>query len=281
MGACSVQISGITFEGSRQPFLHINGGHRSRLHACSTGQRLHCPDDSTCPYSTSDKSALLRHRQRKHGYRAKPTASKVRYDMNVSKNRMRSSEILDDPSNDDSSPSAPSDSRCPCYSPTVSESSGQAYGANDETDIWQDDDHASQETTGMTKQTIESIRRSLVEGHVASRFPVSFARTRLPPRPENGALPASARKHCRCRMSKLQSTPALVAQSNSIGSNPVPRIRTGVKIKEVVIYRRVSYLVPGPVSGHMLDKSGHHLSRSGRGLTSYCRVSTRSANEGY
>jgi hypothetical protein len=61
------------------------------------------------------------------------------------------------------------------------ESSGRAYGADDETDIWQDDDHASpQGTAGMTKQTVESIERSLVEGHVTSRFPVSFARTRLP-----------------------------------------------------------------------------------------------------
>src|SRR6267154_1373323 len=105
------------------------GGHRSQLHACSTGQRLHCPDDPTCPYSTSDKSALLRHRQRKHGYRAKSTASKNRC-MNVTKNRMRSSEKLDNPSDDDSSPSSPlehvTEPCCPCCSSMAFESRGRA-----------------------------------------------------------------------------------------------------------------------------------------------------------
>ncbi len=238
--------------------------------ACSTGQRLHCPDDSTCPYSSSDKSALLRHRQRKHGYRAKPTASKDRCKMDVSKNRMSCSEKLDDPSDDDSTPSSPSehvtDPCSPCCSPTLSESSGEAYCATDETDIWQCDDHASlqQAISGMTKQAVESIERSLVEGHVTSRFPVSSVRTCLPNGLENGALPAL--KDCRCCTSNLLSTPALVAHSDNIGSNPVSRTRhTGVKDKEVVIYRR----------GHMmLDKSCHHISRTGGGLTSYSRVST-------
>ena len=242
------------------------GGHRSRLRACSTGQRLHCPDDPTCPYSTSDKSALLRHRQRKHAYRAKPTASKDRY-MNGSKKRMRSSEKLDDPCDDDSSPSSPlehvtgSCSSCPCCSSTAFESSDQAYGANDETDIWQDEDHASpRSTSGMTRQTVESIERSLVEGHVLSRFPVSFARTRLPQGHENGALSRSTSKQCRCRT------------NNCTRSNPVSRTCTGVKVKEIVIYRRVSYLVQESVS--TVDRSHHNLSRTGGTLTSYSRVST-------
>ena len=240
------------------------------MHACSTGQRLHCPDNPTCPYSTSDKSALLRHRQRKHGYQAKPTASKDRC-RNVSENRMSSSsEKLDDPSDNDSSPSSSStlehvtESRCPCCSSTGFDSSGQVYGANDEMDIWQGDDRASSPSrgsTGMTKQTVESIdERSLVEGHVTSRFPVSFARTRLPHGHENasGTPSLSASKHCRCRCrhaSNLQSTPEIVAvvHSNGTGSNPVlSRTRTGLKVKEVVIYRRVSYLVRESVSGHML-----------------------------
>jgi hypothetical protein len=213
------------------------GGHRSQLHACSTGQRLHCPDDPTCPYSTSDKSALLRHRQRKHGYRAKPTASKDRC-MNATKNRISSSAKLDDPSDDGSSPSSPlehvTESYCPCCSSMAFD---QAYGANDKTDVWQYEDHASpQITTGMTKQTVESIERSPVEGHISSRFPVSFARTRLPHGNEcheNGPLSLSASKHCRCRrrMSNLQSTPEIVAHSNSTGSNTVSRTRTGVKVK--------------------------------------------------
>jgi hypothetical protein len=202
--------------------------------------------------------------------------------MNASKNRMSSSEKPDDPSDDDSSPTRSSplehvtESRCPCCS---------SYGANDETDIWQDDHHASHDraTTGVTKQTVESIERSLVEGHVTSRFPVSFARTRLAPAPapghghENGAksLPLSASKHyCRCRTSNLQSAPeiALVAHSNGTGSNPVSRTHTGVKVKEVVICRRVSYLVQESVS--TVDRSRHNLSRTAGALTSYSRVST-------
>ena len=245
-------------------------------HNCSTGQRLHCPDDPTCPYSTSDKSALLRHRQRKHAYRAKPTASKDRC-MNGSKNKMRSSKKLDDPCGDDSSPSSPLEhvtgSCCPSCSSMAFESSGQAYGANDdETDIWEDDDHASQSITGMTEQTVESNERSLVEGHVTSRFPVSFVRTRLPHGHNNGALSRPASKQCRCRTSNLPSTPEIVAHSNSTGSSPVSRTRTGVKVKEVVIYRRVSYLVQESVS--TVDRSRHHLSRTGGALTSYSRVST-------
>lgn len=259
---------------------------RSQLHAYSTGQRLRCPDDPTCPYSTSDKSALLRHRQRKHGYRAKPTASKDRC-MNISRNSMGSSEKLDDPSDDDSSPSSPLEQAthpcCPCCSSVAFESSGQAYGANDETDIWHDDDHApSQAITGTTNQTneesTESTEWSFVEGHVTSRFPVSFARTRLPRAHgrERGALSPSASKHCRCCTPNLQSTPAIVAHSNNTGSNPVSRTRAGVKVKGVVIYRRVGYLVQESVSGQhaTVDKSRHHLSRTGGALTSYSRVST-------
>ena len=234
------------------------------MHRYSTGQRLHCPDDPTCPYSTSDKSALLRHRQRKHGYRAKPTASKDRC-IDVSKNRKSISEKLDDPSDDDSSlPSSPLEhvtESCRPYCSSISafgSSGGQAYGtAHDEMDIWQDDDRASASppsrgTTGMTKQTVESIEQSLVEGHVTSRFPVSFARTRLTHGHQNGVPSLSAPKHSRCcRTSNLQSTPEIVAHSKGI-INPVTRTRTGVKVKEVVIYRRVSYLVRESVSGHML-----------------------------
>jgi len=131
--------------------------------------------------------------------------------MNVSKNRMSSSEKLDDPSDGDSSLGSPlehvTDSCCPCCSSMAFESSGQAYGANDETNIWQDDDHAPQ-----AKQAVESIGQSLVEELVTSRFPVSFVRTRLPhghgqKNGARGGLSLSASKHCRCRTSGLQSTP--------------------------------------------------------------------------
>ena len=200
---------------------------RSQLHAYSTGQRLRCPDDPTCPYSTSDKSALLRHRQRKHGYRAKPTASKDKC-MDISRNSMDSSEKLDDPSNDDSSPSSPLEKAthpcCPCCSSVAFESSGQAYSANDENDIWHDDDHApSQAITGITNQTneesIESTEWSFVEGHVTSRFPVSFARTLLP-------RAQWARKGCTVTVS-IEALPLLHTQLavNSSDSGPFQQHR--------------------------------------------------------
>jgi hypothetical protein len=166
----------------------------------------------------------------------------------------------------DSSSSSPTehvtDSCSPRCSPTV-------CGANDdETDLWQDD-HASPQATTMTKQPVESVERS-VEGHVTSRFPVSFARTRLPHGPENGALTAS--KHCRCRTCNLRSIPAYL---NSTGSSPESRTRRGVEAKEVVVYSRdVSYLVKESVPGHMLDRNRRHLSRTGGALTSYSRVSS-------
>jgi hypothetical protein len=198
--------------------------------------------------------------------------------MNASKNRMSSSEKLDDPSDHDSSPTRSSplehvpESRCPCCS---------SYGANDETDIWQDDHHASHDraATGVTKQTVESIERSLVEGHVTSRFPVSFARTRLAPAHGHGngakSLSLSASKHCIYRTSNLRSAPEIaLAHSNGTGSNPVLRSHTGGKVKEVVICRRrrVSYLVQETVS--TVDRSRHNISRTGGALTSYSRVST-------
>ena len=239
MGACSVPISGIMFESSGQPFLHISGDRRSHLHACSTGQRLRCPDDSTCHYSTSDKSALLRHRQRKHGYQAKPTASKDRYMMRVTKNGIDSSAKLGNASIDSSSssPVELATSWCgPRCSPEVS--SRQAYGAIDETDIWEDD-HAPPQATMMI-QPVESIEH-LLEGHDTSRFPVSFVRTRLLHGPENGE--PSASKRCRRRSCNVCSISTLVVYSNGTGSNTVSRTHTRVKAKEVAAYKRVNYLV--------------------------------------
>lgn len=127
----------------------------------------------------------------------------------------------------------------PCCSPTVS--NRQSYGASDETNVWHDD-HASPQAT-MTKQPVESIER-LLEGHVTSRFPISFARTRLLHGPENGTLSLSASKRCRCRSCTFFSIPALVAYSNGTVSNAAPRTHRGVKVRKVVMYKRgVSYPV--------------------------------------
>ena len=209
--------------------------------ACSTGQRLHCADDLTCNYSTFDKSALLRHRQRKHGYQAKSTVSKDRR-MKVAKNRASSSSRLDDPSFDNSltSPSEPvTDSCCPCFSQSASKR--RARGAIDETDIWQDDDHAPPQGVATTKQPFESIEWSLEE-HVTSRFPVSFARTRLPRAAVNGALPASEhRRRCICNLRSNNPVPA--TYPDGTGTDTVSQSHKGAKVKEFVIYRRVSHLV--------------------------------------
>ncbi|KAI9509330.1 hypothetical protein F5148DRAFT_774254 [Russula earlei] len=198
-----------------------------------TGQRLHCPDDSTCNYSTSDKSALLRHRQRKHGYQTKSTAAKDRH-MKMTGNRRDKQDnqsIVDTPS------ASVTDSGCPCFLPL--DSNRQASGAMDELDTWQDDDHTPTPAT-ITEQSVELIERPL-DGYGTSRFPVSFARTRLPRVAINGAMTSSNHKHCRRCTCNPPLTPMLGGRS--IRSDATSRSRNGVKVKELIMYRRVSYLV--------------------------------------
>jgi hypothetical protein len=216
-------------------------GRRAALtFACSTGQRLLCPDDPICNYTTFDKSALLRHRQRKHGYQTKPTASKDRC-MKVTEKRTSTTRRLDNPSIDNSfnPPSEPvGDLPCPCLSP--SKSNRGAHGVTDERDIWQDDHDPPQET--VTEQPVESIEPS-PDGHVTSRFPVSFARTRLPfaaARPAQGAPSASKhRRRCTCN---VRSNSILATYSNGTGPDAASRHRRA-KIKEIFVHRRASYLV--------------------------------------
>lgn len=226
---------------NRFPRITVAVGMGSPLtFACSTGQRLRCPDDSTCNYATFDKSALLRHRQRRHGYQTKVTAAKDRC-MKVTENRTaRASRKLDNANidNSSSSPSEPvGDSRCPCLLPLTPDGRRRrTHGAIDERDIWQDDHAPPQET--VTEQPVESIEQSPDE-HVTSRFPVSFARTRLPHAPVNGAPSASKhRRRCTCN---LHPNSALPPHANSTGSDAASRSHRGVK--EVVMYRRISYLV--------------------------------------
>lgn len=206
--------------------------------ACSTGERLHCPDDSTCNYATFDKSALLRHRQRRHGYQTKPTASKDRC-MKVAENRTSSTRKQDNPSivKFSTSPSEPvTDSRCPCLSSLTS--NRRTHGADDERDVRQDNLAPPQET--VTEQAVEPVERSPDE-HVTSRFPVSFARTRLPHATVNGAPSASKpRRRCTCN---LRSNSVLAPYSNGAGSDAASRSHRGVKFKEVFVYRRMNYLV--------------------------------------
>ncbi|KAH9956210.1 hypothetical protein BC827DRAFT_814987 [Russula dissimulans] len=198
-----------------------------------TGQRLRCPDDTSCNYSTSDKSALLRHRQRKHGYQTKKTAPKDRR-IKVTENRGAQPDKLDNqsierPSNTMMKPVT--DRRCPCSWPSTS--NRRTSGAVDESATRQDDDHAPPSQATVIEPQVESIDSERpVEGHVTSRFPVSFARTRLPHATGNGGLSAPNSKHCRrCTC------------DSRTASDTASRFRRGVKVKEVVIYRRVSYLV--------------------------------------
>jgi len=223
-------------------------GMRLRLtFACSTGQRLHCPDDATCNYSTSDKSALLRHRQRKHGYQTKAAAPKDRQVKVIeTENREGQPGKLDNQSIDSLSNkrSGPvTDRGCPCFSPLTP--NRWTSGGVDESTTRQDGGHAPQAT--ISERLVESIDSERpAEGHATSRFPVSFARTRLPHATVNGGLSASDSKHCRrctCDSRSSKSTPAQAAHSKTTGSDTASRSGRGVKVKEVVIYRRVSYLV--------------------------------------
>jgi hypothetical protein len=95
----------------------------------------------------------------------------------------------------------------------------------------------------VTEQPVELTELEPDE-YVTSRLPISFARTRLPHTPPiNGALSAS--NHCRRRVCNLRSNLVPAAHSNSTVSDVVPRSRRGAK--ELVIYRRVSYLVKEPL----------------------------------
>ncbi|KAI9465707.1 hypothetical protein BJY52DRAFT_481373 [Lactarius psammicola] len=152
-----------------------------------TGQRLYCQDDPACNYFTFDKSALLRHRQRRHGYKTRSTAPKNRNAKKVPKKCGASEGGMDTSHKLDNRDSNVTE--CPC----LSSSDCRIDGTMDETHISQGD----RIPLGAVEQSVGSIDESL-EGHAKSRFPVSFARTHLPVVPVNrgsSALP----KHCsRC-----------------------------------------------------------------------------------
>ena len=167
MGACNFQISRITPGSSRQFHLNIGVFMAHLLTHYSTGQRLHCPDDSTCNYFTFDKSALLRHRQRRHGYKTRSTAPKNRNATKVpraSEGGIGASHHQVDSRNSDVT-------ECPC----LSSSDCRVDGTIDEMHISQDD----RVPLGTVEQPIGSRDESL-ERHAISRFPISFTRTHLP-----------------------------------------------------------------------------------------------------
>lgn len=148
---------------------------------CSTGQRLHCLDDPTCNYFTFDKSALLRHRQRKHGYKTRSTASKNRNatkeprKCGASEGEMGASHHKLDSRNSDVA-------ECPCLSSS---------------DCRVDETHKSQDDRVplvAVRQPIGSIDDSL-KGDAIYRFPTSFTRTHSPAVSVNREPPVHP-KHC-------------------------------------------------------------------------------------
>jgi hypothetical protein len=199
---------------------------------CSTGQRLRCPDDSACNYSTFDKSALLRHRQRRHGYQTKSTAPKDRCQRIQSAKRTGiSSRELGNPSSvDSSSSSSPlsetAATKCPCPCPRSRLSpSSSSSNLNLRAEVGMEDDHVLQPVESIEQSTAEAE----AEGHVISRFPVSFARTRLA---------AASLKHCRHCTCKLPTKPVRSTSrcNNSATSNAAYK-------EEVMVYKHVRYLV--------------------------------------
>jgi hypothetical protein len=131
------------------------------------------------------------------------------------------------------------DTRCSCLPPSTS--NRQTFGATDEREICQDDsnDRAPPLET-VTEQPVEPIERPL-DGHVTSRFPVSFTRTRLPNAPvSNGP---SASKHCRRCTCNLRSNSVLAPYPNRAVSDGPSQSHRGGKVKEVFVYRRANYLV--------------------------------------
>ena len=208
---------------------------------CSTGQRLRCPDDSACNYSTFDKSALLRHRQRRHGYQTKSTAPKDRCQRIPSAKRTGSSSCeLGNPNSDASFSSSPlsetAATKCPCPCPcpcprlSPSSSSSNLNLRADEADEWLDDDHALR----AIKEPVGSIEQSAAEaeGHVISRFPVSFSRTRLA---------ATNFKHCRHCTCKLPTKP--VRPTSRSDDSATSNAATCPHREEVMVYKHVRYLV--------------------------------------
>lgn len=187
-----------------------------------TGQRLHCPDDPTCGYFTFDKSALLRHRQRRHGYKTRSTAPKNQNAKKVPR-RCGASEGGMGASHKHKLDSRDSDvPECPC----LSSSDCRVDGTIVEAHIPRDD----RVPLGPIEQPVGSIDESL-EGHVISRFPISFTRTHLPAVPVNRG-PSAHPKHCSRCTCKGRSNSRPMTRSKGVNSD-------AVSCPVSVIYRHV------------------------------------------
>ncbi|KAH9060571.1 hypothetical protein EDB87DRAFT_591082 [Lactarius vividus] len=169
-----------------------------------TGQRLHCQDDPACNYFTFDKSALLRHRQRRHGYKTRSTAPKNRHVQVVPNKRGASEGGI-------GTPHKPPDIRgsgvteCPC----LSSSDCQVDGTIDETQ--------DRVPLGAVEQPVGS-NDDLLEEHATSRFPISFTRT-PPTVPVNHGSSTHLPTHCSRCTSSGRSISRPIPRSKGVNPN--------------------------------------------------------------
>ncbi|KAN0131929.1 hypothetical protein V8E53_010209 [Lactarius tabidus] len=202
-----------------------------------TGHRLHCPDDSTCHYFTFDKSALLRHRQRRHGYKTRSTAPKNRHVKNVPRKcgaydgGMDASHKLDSRNSDVT--------ECP-----LSSSDSRVDGTMD-APISQND----RLPLPAAEQPVGPVDSTSGEGHAISRFPVSFTRTHLPGVHMNRG-PSVYPKHCSRYTRKGQNSRPLTrskgAYSDAISCHPVSII-----YRHVESFAKKSFFISPMVENHI------------------------------
>ncbi|KAH9042492.1 hypothetical protein EDB85DRAFT_1068327 [Lactarius pseudohatsudake] len=168
-----------------------------------TGQRLSCQDDPACNYFSFDKSALLRHRQRRHGYQTRTTAPKNRHVQIVPNKRGASEGGIGTSHKPDIRGAGVTE--CPC----LSSPDRRADGAADET---------TQDGRGEVKQPVGS-NDDLLEEHATSRFPISFTRTHPPAVPANRGSSTHPPKHRSRCTSNGCSISRPIPRSKGVNSN--------------------------------------------------------------
>ena len=194
----------------------------------STGQRLRCPDDPTCNYFTFDKSALLRHRQRRHEYKTRSTAPKNRHAKKVPKKCGATDGDMDASHKLDSR--NPDLTECPC----LLSSDCRTAGTMDETHISQD----NRVHVVAVEQPVGSTHTPLEE-HAITRFPTSFTRTHLP----------AVSKHCPRCTCKGRSNPRPIARSKGVNPDAVS-CPVSVICRQVESFAKKSFFISPMVAGN-------------------------------
>ncbi|KAH9006578.1 hypothetical protein EDB86DRAFT_749330 [Lactarius hatsudake] len=201
-----------------------------------TGQRLHCQDDSACNYFTFDKSALLRHRQRKHGYQTRTTAPKNRH-VQIVPNKRGASEGGIGASHHKPDIRGAGVTECPC----LSSPDRRADGAAEETHTAQD----GRVPLGEVEQLVGS-NDDLLKEHATSRFPISFTRTHPPAVPANRGSSTHPPKHCSRCTSNGRSISRPIPHSKGVNLNS-DTVSCSVSIyKHVETFAKKSFFI-GPM----------------------------------